>query len=133
MAPFADAGSLPAGSQRSCAGGDRWSRGPEALVDARTRDRQDDDPARHARVRQQVESQLSLQYFQQEIRVGYEATLRRYRNAMEGIYNAVDPTEEQRAAMREILVDHIRTTQLAATPEQRRCRLVRERRRLRPP
>lgn len=92
----------------------------EALVDWQTRGRKDTDPARIAQVRTQVERQLAFAMFQQEVRVGYEATLRRYRDAMEAIYAAVEPTDEQREQMREILIDHIRSTQLSATPAQRR-------------
>lgn len=93
----------------------------EALIDWQTRDRPETDPDRIKVVRDRTEHQLAFQAFQQEVRVGYEATLRRYRDAMEGIYNAVEPTDEQRELMREILIDHIRTTKLNATPTQRRA------------
>jgi hypothetical protein len=97
--------------------GEYW----EALIDWQTRNRKETEPDRVAELRARVEHQLAFGLFQQEVRIGYEATLRRYRDAMEGIYTAVEPTDEQRERLREILVEHIRTTKLSATPTQRRA------------
>lgn len=79
-----------------------------------------DEAARKA-ARATTERRLAFQLFQEEVRAGYEATLRRYRDAMEAIYAAVEPTEEQRQQMRAVLIDHIRETRLKATPAQRRA------------
>ncbi|RMH12893.1 MAG: hypothetical protein D6695_05565 [Planctomycetota bacterium] len=82
---------------------------PEALADARAKTQQ----------------RLALELFQQEVREGYELTLRRYQQALEGIYAAVEPTDEQRAQIRSLVIEHIRTTRLEATPEQRRAAMHR--------
>lgn len=92
----------------------------DALISQTVGQGPDDRPKPTPEVERQTAERLAFQMFQTDVRVGYEATLRRYRDAMEGIYNAVEPTEEQRREMRAILLDHIRTTQLRATPEQRR-------------
>ncbi len=93
----------------------------EALVDWQTRNRKKTTPERTKEIRNRVERQLAFQLFQREIRTGYEATLRRYQDSMDAIYEAVEPTDDQRAQMREILITHIRTTKLSATPTQRRA------------
>ncbi|MEQ9096438.1 MAG: hypothetical protein RIE32_09265 [Phycisphaerales bacterium] len=63
---------------------------------------------------------LAFQIFQQELREAYDLTLRRYRELLESIDAGVDPTDAQREAIREIVLDHIKRTRLAATPGQRR-------------
>ncbi|MEQ8318038.1 MAG: hypothetical protein RIE77_00830 [Phycisphaerales bacterium] len=67
---------------------------------------------------------LAFQVFQQEVREGYDLTLRRYRELLESIYTGVEPTEAQREAIRDVVLEHIETTRLAATPEQRRATMV---------
>lgn len=69
----------------------------------------------------EVLERLAFQLFQEEVRQAYDATLRRYRDVLQGIEDAVEPTDEQRAAMRDIVIDHIRETGIAATPAQRRA------------
>ena len=66
------------------------------------------------------QSRLGFQLFQEEVRQGYEVSLSRYRRAMDAVYEAVQPTDEQRAAIRAVIIEHIKTTRLNATPEQRR-------------
>lgn len=97
----------------------------DAWIDWELRDAGEIQPDALAGVVEETRARLAFQLFQQEVGEGYEATLRRYRDAMEGIYNAVEPTEEQREAMREILIDHIRATQLTPTPEERRASMIR--------
>ncbi|OAB55848.1 hypothetical protein AY599_13550 [Leptolyngbya valderiana BDU 20041] len=63
---------------------------------------------------------LAFQIFQQELREAYDLTLRRYRELLESIDAGVDPTDAQREAIREIVLDHIKRTRLSATPGQRR-------------
>ncbi len=93
----------------------------EALIDWQTRNRKQANPDRTKEIRNRVERQLAFQLFQREIRTGYEVTLRRYQDSMDAIYQAVEPTDDQREQMREILITHIRTTKLSATPTQRRA------------
>jgi len=85
----------------------------------------DGDPASARAARQRIADRLSFQLFQEEIREGYEVTLRRYRQVLEGIYEAVDPTPEQREAIRDVVIEHIRQTRLSATPTQRRQAMLR--------
>lgn len=91
-----------------------------ALIDAEGGGRMDE-----GRASERVEQRLVFRVFQEEVREGYEVSLRRYREALEAIYAAVEPTDEQREAMREIVIDHIRETRLAATPAQRRATMLR--------
>lgn len=63
---------------------------------------------------------VAFELFQAELRTAYDQTLRRYRNLLESIYTGVEPTEEQRAAIRDVVLNHIKDTRLQATPEQRR-------------
>ncbi|HHN78094.1 MAG TPA: hypothetical protein ENK11_05390 [Phycisphaerales bacterium] len=84
--------------------------------DLRGSEKRRKDPAARAR----VEKRLAFHLFEREVRRGYDASLGHYREAVEAIYNAVDPTDEQREAIREIIIDHIKSTRLHATPAQRR-------------
>jgi tRNA-dihydrouridine synthase len=69
---------------------------------------------------EQAKQRLAFQLFQEEVRYAYDASLTTTRQALEGIYNAVNPTPEQREEIRTIVIDHIKHTRLKATPEQRR-------------
>jgi hypothetical protein len=71
--------------------------------------------------RKRVARRLGFRLFEREVRRGYDASLRHYRQALEGITNAVAPTDKQREAIRSLVIDHIRQTRLEATPEQRRA------------
>lgn len=71
--------------------------------------------------RQQIQDRLAFELFQQEVREAYDISLRRYRQALDAIYNATDPTPEQREAIRDLVIQHIKDTRLSATPEQRRA------------
>ena len=64
---------------------------------------------------------LAFQLFQEEARAGYELTLRRYRDVLDALYEAVEPTEAQREAIRGVVIDHIKATRLKATPAERRA------------
>lgn len=74
-----------------------------------------------AEARKKTQERLAFSLFQQEVREGYEVTLQRYRQAMDAMYEAVQPTDEQRGAMRNVVIEHIRATRLEATPDQRRA------------
>lgn len=93
----------------------------DALLTWQTRNQSDAAPERAAAIREQTERRLSYELFAAEVRAGYDATLLRYRQAMDALYEAVQPTDEQRATIRTILIDHIRETQLQPTPQQRRA------------
>ncbi len=71
-------------------------------------------------VREHVAGRLAYQLFEREVRRGYDASLAHYRRAIEAIENAVDPTDAQREAIRDIIIEHIKATRLEATPAQRR-------------
>jgi hypothetical protein len=75
-------------------------------------------------IEQQIEDQLTYQHFLTDIRQAYEYSLRRYRNSMDAIYTAIDATEDQRAAIRELYLAHIKATRLKATMEQRQAVLL---------
>jgi|GEM_PF-686366 len=95
----------------------------DALLRERLADRMDDEES-------SVESddpvvvaareRLAFELFQAEIRTAYTQTLRRYHELLQSIYAAVEPTEEQRALIRDTVLGHIKRTQLQASPQQRR-------------
>jgi hypothetical protein len=72
------------------------------------------------RVRNQTRNRLASRLFQRELAEAYDISLKRYRDALEVIYSAVEPTDEQREAIRSIIIEHIKQTRLEATPQQRR-------------
>lgn len=77
------------------------------------------------RVRARVADRLAYQAFQQEVRRAYNASLKRYHDALEGIYTAVEPTRKQREQIRSMVIEHIKDTKLRATPAQRRAMQMR--------
>jgi len=66
------------------------------------------------------EQALAFQLFQQEVGEAYDWALRPFRQKLDTLYAITEPNPEQRAAMREIIIDYIRASQLEPTPEQRR-------------
>ena len=68
--------------------------------------------------RQRVTERIGFEMFQQEIRQAYERTLRPYRAKFEAIVNATQPTDEQKQAIRGILLDLIRAGGLEPTLDQ---------------
>lgn len=70
-------------------------------------------------VYQRIENKLSNQLFQQDIANAYEYSLRRYRDALQAMYDAIEPTPKQRAWIRDRVITHIKQTRLRATAEQR--------------
>ncbi|MBZ0172258.1 MAG: hypothetical protein K8E66_07765, partial [Phycisphaerales bacterium] len=89
-----------------------------AWIDYELRDQEERREKPQARER--VTRRLSFEIFEREVREGYDASLSRYRQALDAVYNAVMPTDEQREAIRSIVIEHIKTTRLSATPAQRR-------------
>lgn len=71
--------------------------------------------------RRRVEERLSFQLFQEEARGAYERTLRPYNERMEAMYRALEPTAEQRAAIRGIYIEFIKATRLRPTADDRRA------------
>ncbi len=72
------------------------------------------------RVRNQTRDRLAARLFQRELAEAYDISLKRYRDALEVIYSAVEPTDEQREAIRSVIIEHIKATRLEASPQQRR-------------
>lgn len=70
-------------------------------------------------IRQRIENRLNNELFQRDIANAYEYSLRRYRDAMQGMYDAIDPTQEQRSWIRARVIEHIKETRLNPTLEQR--------------
>jgi len=86
----------------------------DAWIDSQLPKGADDD------ARAQAQHRLAFQLFQEEVRRGYEASLRSYQQALEAVYQAVDPTPDQREAIRTVVIEHIKATRLRPTPDQRR-------------
>lgn len=75
-------------------------------------------------VHQRIENRLNNQLFQQDIARAYEYPLRRYQGAMTAIYDAIEPTPEQRAWIRNRVIQHIKDTRLNPTLEQREALML---------
>ena len=85
-----------------------------ACIDWELRNSKDKSDA----ARQRVTERIGFEMFQQEMRQAYERTLRPYRTKLEAIVNAAQPTDEQKQAIRGILLDLIRAGGLEPTLEQ---------------
>lgn len=70
-------------------------------------------------IKQQIENRLNNELFQRDIANAYEYSLKRYRDAMQAMYDAIEPTPEQRAWIRNRVIQHIKDTRLNPTLEQR--------------
>jgi hypothetical protein len=68
---------------------------------------------------ERTRERLILTLFQEEIAQAYERTLRPYRERLERIYAATEPTPEQRTLIRQAVLDFIAATRLRPTPEDR--------------
>jgi len=71
-------------------------------------------------VRKRTQNRLTFGMFQQDLRQAYERTLRPYRARMQAINQIAQPTDEQKQAIRTIMLDFIRETRAQPTPEQNR-------------
>ena len=91
----------------------------ESLIDWELRN--NEQRRQNPEVRKRVERRVALRMFQREVQEGYEASLRRYQQAIDAVADAVKPTPEQRHEIRMIIIEHIKRTRLSATPEQRRA------------
>jgi hypothetical protein len=89
-----------------------WS----AWIDWEMRDAAD----RTDEARKRIERRLAFTLFQQEVGEAYTWSLRPFRTRLETLYEITQPTPEQRAALREAVIDHIRESRLKPTPEQQR-------------
>lgn len=72
------------------------------------------------KARDRVADRLSFTLFQDEVRRAYERVIKPYRDKIESLYLALEPTPEQREAIREIVIDYIREARTKPTAEQRR-------------
>lgn len=73
---------------------------------------------------QRIENRLNNQLYQQDIQYAYEHSLRRYRDAMQAMFDALEPTPEQRTWIRDRVIQHIKDTRLRATLEQREALML---------
>ncbi len=70
--------------------------------------------------RQAVEQRLTYDLYQQELRLANEYTLRPIQQKLERIYEAADPTPEQRAAIRLAVIEYVKEARMKPTDEQRK-------------
>jgi hypothetical protein len=75
-------------------------------------------------IKQQIENRLNNELFQRDIANAYEYSLKRYRDAMQAMYDAIEPTPEQRAWIRNRVIQHIKDTRLNPTLEQREALML---------
>jgi len=88
-----------------------WS----AWIGWELRQRPDADEAQRA----EVQNRLAFGIFQRQIAQGYQASLRIYQSKLESICSLTEATDEQRAHLREIVIEFIRETRLSPTADQR--------------
>lgn len=69
--------------------------------------------------REQVRDRLILEQFQSELTTAYRYTLQPFQQKLDAIYAAVEPTPEQRAAIRAAVIEYIRDGRLQPTADQR--------------
>ncbi|MEM1185411.1 MAG: hypothetical protein AAGI53_10480 [Planctomycetota bacterium] len=97
----------------------------DALVDRRLAnsgvDPEDAPERRRVRVRERLERDL----FNREIRRAYDQSLKPTRDALQAIYGAVEPTDEQRERIREIVLKDFKRTGPDRTPADRRATMRR--------
>jgi hypothetical protein len=75
-------------------------------------------------IKQQIENRLNNELFQRDIANAYEYSLKRYRDAMQAMYDAIEPTAEQREWIRNRVIQHIKDTRLSPTLEQREALML---------
>ncbi len=112
LADFAQALSAEEQQQVVAMVDDYW----DAWIDWELRNRTDPNDEMRAR----TEQRLAFSIFQREIGEAYNWALRPFQQRMEALYEMVEPTEEQRSAIRDAMIEYIREARLAPTPEQRR-------------
>ncbi len=71
-----------------------------------------------------AEHQLNNQLFQEDIRQAYDASLKRYRDTLDAIVAAIQPTDDQQAQIRTLITEHIKETKLKATNAQRQALML---------
>lgn len=98
----------------------------DAWIAARTPESEQDmqGQPRTPAIKQRIENQLNNELFQRDIANAYEYSLRRYRDAMQAMYDAIEPTPEQRAWIRDRVIEHIKDTRLSPTLEQREALML---------
>lgn len=69
--------------------------------------------------REAIQSRLRYELFQAEIAPVFQYTLRPFQQKLDRIYEAVDPTPEQRAAIRAAVITYIREGKLKPSESQR--------------
>lgn len=77
------------------------------------------------KARERTRNRLTRNLFFRELRDAYDISLKQYRESVERIYSVVNPTDEQREQIRDILIAYIKQTRLEPTPEQRRAATIR--------
>jgi hypothetical protein len=87
----------------------------EAWISWELRNSKDKGDKARARVRER----LALGLFQDEVRQAYERVVRPYRERVERLYSELDPTPEQRSAIRDAVVEFVRESRARPTREQR--------------
>lgn len=70
--------------------------------------------------REAIQKRLDFEVFQAELSPAYQYTLRPFQQKLERVYQVVDPTPEQRAAIRTAVIAYIKEARLKPSEEQRR-------------
>jgi hypothetical protein len=77
-------------------------------------------PDRLEALREETEQRLSFSLFQMELGEAYNWSVRPFRERLERLYEITEASPEQRATIRDVVIDFIRETRLEPAPEQRR-------------
>ncbi|GJQ28225.1 MAG: hypothetical protein HBSAPP03_01090 [Phycisphaerae bacterium] len=69
--------------------------------------------------RQRTRARLAFTLFQEEVRQAYERVIKPYADRIEALYAALDPTPEQRDAIKAVVIAFVRESKTRPTREQR--------------
>ena len=91
-----------------------------ALVDRRLINAGADPDTAPQRRRDRVKANQERALFHRELRTAYDQSLRTTQQALEGIFAAIEPTEDQRDAIRATVLEDFKRTGIDRTPADRR-------------
>ncbi|MEM7756208.1 MAG: hypothetical protein AAF297_11295 [Planctomycetota bacterium] len=86
----------------------------DSLIDRRLIGSGADPETAPERRRTRIQASLERGLFEREIRRAYDQSLKTTRDALEGIYAAVEPTDDQRDTIRAIVLEDFQRTGIAA-------------------
>lgn len=88
-----------------------------AWIDREIRGAKDQSPD----ARRKIQDRLAYSLFQDDLRVAFENAIKPYQDKLDALERRLDPTPEQKQAIRDAVIAFVREARLKPTPEQRRA------------